>query len=139
MTNPFFETWTTPFGAPPLDAITTGHFQPAYTRALENHQAEIAAIAAQPDEPSFPNTIVALERSGLELKRVDMVFSQLASANTSDELQAVEREISPVLARHWNSIYLNADLFARVDAAYRQRETLGLDPEALRVLERYHL
>ncbi|MEO6012567.1 MAG: M3 family metallopeptidase [Devosia sp.] len=139
MINPFFEAWTTPFEAPPFDAIKTAHFKPAYLRALDEHQAEVTAIAGQTGLASFDNTIVALERSGKALRRVDMVFSQLASANTNDELQAVEREISPLLARHWSSIYLNGQLFARVDALYRQRETLGLDSEALRVLERYHL
>lgn len=139
MTNPFFEDWATPFGAPPFDAISSEHFRPAYTEALARHQQEVAAIAAQPDAPSFDNTIAALERSGTLLKRVDMVFSQLASAETNDALQAIERELSPLVARHWNSIFLNAPLFARVDALHQKQATLGLDPEALRVLERYHL
>jgi peptidyl-dipeptidase Dcp len=139
MTNPFFEDWTTPFAAPPFEAIGTADFKPAYEEALARHQREVAAIAVQEDAPSFDNTIAALERSGLDLKRVDMVFSQLASANTDDALQAIERDMAPVVARHWNSIYLNTALFRRIDALYQQREGLGLDPESLRVLERYHL
>jgi len=139
MSNPFFETWTTPFGAPPFEAIATEHFKPAYLAALEGHQREIAAIAARDDAPSFDNTIGALERSGVALKRVDMVFSQLTSAHTNEALQALEREISPLVARHWNAIYLNAALFARIEALHGRRSELGLDPEALRVLERYHL
>ncbi len=74
MTNPFFEVWTTPFAAPPFDAIATGHFKPAYTRALAEHLQEIAAIAANPAAPDFDNTIAALERSGQILRRLDMVF-----------------------------------------------------------------
>lgn len=139
MSNPFFEAWTTPFGAPPFEAIATEHFKPAYLAALEGHQREIAAIAARDDAPNFDNTIGALERSGVALKRVDMVFSQLTSANTSEALQALEREISPLVARHWNAIYLNAALFARIETLYERRSELGLEPEALRVLERYHL
>ncbi len=139
MTNPFFAQWQTPFGAPPFAEIETGHFQPAYAEALATHKREIAAIVADPAAPTFDNTIAALERSGQLLKRVDMVFGQLASANTSDELQAVEREMSPLLARHWNEVYLDAGLFARVDQLFQARASLGLDPEALRVLERYHL
>ena len=139
MTNPFFEIWTTPFAAPPFDAIETAHFKPAYLRGLEEHDAEVAAIAGQGEAPSFDNTIAALERAGQNLRRVDMVFSQLASANTNDELQAVERDIAPLVARHWSAIFLNPALFARVDDLYQRRGSLGLDPESLRVLERYHL
>ena len=139
MTNPFFTAWTTPFGAPPFDAIATADFKPAYRMALEAHQAEVAAIAEQAEAPDFDNTIAALERSGVALRRVDMVFGQLSSANTDEALQAVEREMAPLVARHWNAIFLNPKLFARIDALYRQRGTLGLDSEQQRVLERYHL
>jgi len=139
MSNPFFETWSTPHGVPPFDAIETAHFQPAYEAALAGHRREITAISGNPEAPSFANTIEALERSGAALDRVDMVFSQLASANTNDAMQAVERDLSPILARHWNEVFLDAQLFARIDALFDRRDSLGLAPEALRVLERYHL
>ncbi|MEQ1771735.1 MAG: M3 family metallopeptidase, partial [Devosia sp.] len=139
MSNPFFETWTTPFEAPPFDAIETAHFRPAYLKALEEHDREIAAIAADPASSTFDNTIAALERSGQALRRVDMVFGQLSGAHTDEQLQAVEREVAPLLTRHWTGIYLNAALFRRVDELHRRRASLGLDAEALRVLERYHL
>lgn len=139
MSNPFFTAWSTPFGAPPFGEIETGHFKPAYLEALEKHRAEVAAIAHNDAAPSFDNTIAALERSGQLLRRVEMVFGQLSSAATNDELQAVERDIVPLVARHWNGIFLDPKLFARIDALYAKRDTLGLDPEALRVLERYHL
>ena len=135
MTNPFFETWATPFGAPPFAEIETGHFRPAYERALAEHQAEVAAIAGATEAPSFDNTIAALERSGKPLRRVEMVFGQLASAATDDELQAVERDIAPLVARHWNQIFLNPALFARIDVLFGQRDT-SADTESLRVLER---
>lgn len=139
MTNPFFAAWDTPFGVPPFEAIETAHFAPAYQRALAEHDREVAAIAGNPETPSFDNTIAALELSGQLLRKVDMVFSQLASANTNPELQAVERDMAPVVARHWNGIFLNAALFRRIDQLYRQRDGLGLDAESARVLERYHL
>lgn len=139
MTNPFFEAWTTPFEAPPFSVIKTEHFAPAYEAALAEHSAEIAAITDNDEAPSFENTIVALERSGKNLDRLDLVFSQLTSAKADDTLQAVERDVAPLLARHWNAIFLNPKLFARVDALYEERNALGLSPEALRVLERYHL
>ncbi|MCR6636544.1 M3 family metallopeptidase [Devosia sp.] len=139
MTNPFFEEWATPFGVPPFAEIKTEHFKPAYEAALKAHEAEIAAIVGDADAPSFENTIVALERSGAQLDRVDLVFSQLGSANTNETLQGIERDLAPVVARHWNAIFLNPALFARIDALYQKRAELGLDAEALRVLERYHL
>ena len=137
MENPFFEDWRAPFGAPPLDRIKPEHFPPAYARALAEHDAEIAAIAAAP--AGFAATIIGLEKSGRLLARVEAVFSTLVSATSNDALQAIELEMAPKLSAHWSAIYLNADLFGRIDALYRQRATLGLDAESLRVLERYHL
>jgi peptidyl-dipeptidase Dcp len=139
MTNPFFQEWATPFGVPPFAEIKTEHFKPAYEAALKAHEAEISAIAGDAGAPSFENTIAALERSGAQLDRVDLVFSQLGSANTNETLQAIERDLAPVVARHWNAIFLNPTLFARIETLYQKRSELGLDAEALRVLERYHL
>lgn len=139
MTNPLLSPWTTPFETPPFDMIETGHFKPAFAEALGAHRAEIAAIADQAEAPSFDNTIAALERSGQLLRRVELVFNQLSHAAADAALQAVEREVSVLLARHWNDIFLNGALFARIDALHQARAGLGLAPEALRVLERYHL
>lgn len=139
MTNPFFADWTTPYGVPPFADIKTEHFKPAFEAALKAHEAEIADIAGNASAPSFDNTIAALERSGAQLDRVDLVFSQLASANTNETLQAIERDVAPLLARHWNAVFLNPALFARIDALYARRGSQGLGAEALRVLERYHL
>ncbi|MEJ0027252.1 MAG: M3 family metallopeptidase [Rhizomicrobium sp.] len=137
--NPFFEPWTAPFEAPPFDRIEPGHFPPAYDRALAEHAAEIAGIAGGRAEPSFANTIEALENSGQLLRKVEAVFGNLAASHTNDALQEIERDMAPVLAKHWNDVYLDAVLFARIDALHAGRGTLGLDAEALRVLERYHL
>jgi peptidyl-dipeptidase Dcp len=139
MTNPFSAPWDTPFATPPFDLIETGHFKPAYAEALAAHQAEVKAIAESAEAPSFDNTIGALEQSGKALKRVDGVFNQLSSANTDEALQAVELEMAPIVTRHWNDIFLNPRLFSRIDTLFRTRDSLGLTPEQLRVLERYHL
>jgi peptidyl-dipeptidase Dcp len=137
--NPFFEDWTTPFGAPPFDRIKVEHFKPAYERALANHASEIAVIADNPALPDFANTIAALEKSGRLLMRVELVFGNLAGAHTNDALQAIERDMAPLLSRHWNDIHLNAALFGRIDDLFSRREQLDLDAEELRVLERYRL
>lgn len=139
MTNPFFEDWTAPFGAPPLDRIAPEHFVPAYDRALAEHTAEIAAIVGNPAPPDFDNVVLALERSGRLLARVDAVFSNLASSATNPALQAIELEMAPRLSAHWSAISMHPVLFARLDAVYQARDRLGLDSESLKVLERYHL
>jgi peptidyl-dipeptidase Dcp len=139
MSNPFFETWDTPFGAPPFDRIRPEHFKPAYDRAIADHAAEIAVIAVDSAVPSFANTIVALEDSGRLLSKVEAVFHNLASSHTNDAIEAIERDMAPVMARHWNEIYMNAALFKRIDALQQNRAALGLDAEQVRVLERYHL
>ena len=139
MTNPFFEDWTGPFGAPPLDRVRAEHFRPAYDRALVEHIAEIAAIASDLAPPSFDNVVLALEKSGRLLTRVDSVFGNLTSAATDEELQAIELGMAPRLSAHWSTISMHPVLFARLDALYGQRESLGLDGDSLRVLERYHL
>ena len=139
MTNPLFEDWTAPYGAPPLDRILPEHFAPAYDRALAEHTAEIATIAENPDAPSFENVVVALEKSGGLLTRVEGVFHNLAAAATNEALQAIELEMAPRLSAHWSAISMHPVLFARLDAVWRRRDALGLDTESLRVLERYHL
>ncbi|MGE8941362.1 M3 family metallopeptidase [Leptospira interrogans] len=137
--NPLLAPWATPFEAPPFDAIKDGDFGPAFEEALAAHRVEIDRIANDADGPTFENTIVALENSGRTLSRVSSVFWNLAGANTNDALQAIERDISPKLAQHWNAITSNAALFARVDAVMQAADAAGLDAEQRRVLERTHL
>src|ERR1700720_1428687 len=136
--NPLLADWTTPDEAPPFDRIKPEHFRAAYARALADHEAEIAAITADPAPPSFDNTVAALELAGRALARVGDVFHLLTGAHSNDALLEIEREISPQMARHWNKINTNAALFARVDTLMRGIEALGLDAEQKRVLERYH-
>jgi peptidyl-dipeptidase Dcp len=136
--NPLLADWTAPFGAPPLGAIKPEHFPPAFEAALAAHRAEIAAVAANTAVPDFDNTVAALERSGRLLSRVGNVFYVLAGAHTSEPIQAIERDMAPKLARHWNEIHLDGALFTRLDALHRRRDDLGLSAEQARVLERYH-
>ncbi len=136
--NPFFEAWNTPFGVPPYGRIRTEHFLPAYARAFAEHDAEIAKIASQSQPPTFDNTIVALENSGRALQRIDDVFGHLVGTDSTDELLAIERDVSPRSAAHWARIRMNEALFARLDALHQKRDGLGLTPEQKRVLERHH-
>jgi peptidyl-dipeptidase Dcp len=138
-TNPLLEPWIGPFEAPPFDTFEPRHFRPAFDAALKATRAEIDAVAADPAAPTFGNTIAALERSGRSLDKVANVFFNLTGAHTNDELQAIEREIAPVLARHRSETYLNAALFERVDALKAHEDKLGLSAEQARVLGRYHL
>ena len=136
--NPLLQDWTGAFGLPPFDAIAPADFRAAFDRALARHRAEIDAVAADPAPPSFDNTVAALERSGRALDRVTNVFFVLAGADTSDAIEAVEREVSPLLARHGNALYLNRALYARIADLWVRRDSLGLSAEQARVLERYH-
>ncbi|MGB0854549.1 MAG: M3 family metallopeptidase [Pikeienuella sp.] len=136
--NPLLTDWTTPFGLPPFADIAAADFRPAFETALAEDRAEVGAIANNAEAPSFANTIEALELSGQRLSRVAAVFFNLAGSNTNDELQEVERWIAPLLSRHSSETTMNENLFARVDELYTRRDRLGLDDEALRVLELCH-
>ena len=136
--NPLLSDFTGRFGLPPFGAVTPEHFRPAFDAALSAHRAEIDAIAGSKEEPSFANTIEALERSGRALERVANIFYVLAGADTGDAIEAVERDVSPLLARHSNALYLNRALYARIADLYARRDTLGLTAEQARVLDRYH-
>lgn len=137
--NPFFETWTTPFGLPPFDRIRPEHFAPAFDHGMAENIGEIEAIAADPDEPTFANTIEAMERSGRFLTRVGNVFFNLTASSTSDELEAIARDYAPKFAQHSMRVMLDPALFARVKDLYDRRDTLGLAPDQMRLLERQHL
>ena len=138
MQNPLLAEWAGALELPPFEAIKPDHFRPAFDRALADHCAEIDAIAENPALADFENTIGALERSGRALERVASVFFVLAGADTSNEIEAIERDISPLLARHNNALYLNRALYSRIADLYDRRDVLSLDAEQARVLERYH-
>lgn len=133
--NPFLAPWTTPFGVAPFAEIAVGHYRPAFDQGMAEHLADIAAIVADPRPPDFANTIKPLEQAGRLLSRVNRVFWNLSSADTNPALQDIERAMSPLLARHYQAIAMDAGLFARLEALDRARHTLGLDEEQARVLD----
>ena len=135
--NPLLEPWTGPFGAPPFARIRPEHFRPAFDAALIEKRAEIASIVANPEAPTFDNTIVALERAGKTLERVGAAFFALAGADSNDALEEIERDIAPILARERDAILLDEALFARVEALRGTEASLALDAEAARVLDRW--
>ena len=137
MENPFFKEWTTPFGVPPFDEIREEHFVPAVKEGIQQQQAEIDAIVNNPETPGFENTILAYDKSGQLLNKVSGVFNPLNSANTNDNMQAIAREISPMMTQHRDNMMMNPGLFARVKAVYEKRNELGLDDQQLRVVDKY--
>ncbi len=134
--NPFFRPWTTPFGIAPFAEIAIDDYRPAFERALAEHRAEVEAIATNPDAPTFANTIDALETGGHALDRLCGVFFNLASSDATEEIQAIQREMAPVLTQHSNAITLDPRLFARVRALHDRRDHLNLTTEQMRVLEK---
>ncbi|MFZ0797902.1 MAG: peptidyl-dipeptidase Dcp [Terriglobales bacterium] len=134
--NPFYAPSALPFQAPPFDKIKDEDYQPAIEAGMAQQQAEIQAIADNPADPTFDNTLVAMEKSGRLFDRVMAAFEGVTGANTNPFLRNVKTIEAPKLAAHQDFIYLNTKLFARVAAIYKQRATLNLDPESLRLLER---
>jgi len=139
MTNPLLAPWTGPYGLPPFADVRAEHFPPAFQAAMLEHLAEIDALAASSKAPTFANTVAALDRAGRLLDRVSALFYNLTSSETSPALQAVQREMAPLLAAHESRVYTHAALFARIDALHEMRDRIDLDPEQRRVLERFHL
>ena len=127
--NPLLEPWDTPFGVPAFADITTAHYMPAFTEGMKLHRDEIRAIAESPESPTFANTIEALDGSGSVLTRVSNVFFSMNSSMTSDSMQAVAREVAPLLSKHRDEILLNDRLFQRVKAVYDARDGLSLTDE----------
>lgn len=138
-TNPLLQAWTAPHGLPPFDRIEPGHFAPALRTAMDGHRAELKLIASQAEAPTFDNTVAAFDRCGRLLGRIESVFFNLTASQTSPSLQAVQREMAAPLAAHTSAIFMDEALFARIDSLHRQRDTLGLEAEQKRLLERVHL
>jgi peptidyl-dipeptidase Dcp len=133
--NPFFSTYETQYGVPPFDKIKPEHYKPAFERGMKEHKEEIEEIAGNPNDPTFENTIEAMVYSGDLLEKVSYVFYGLNSANTSDTLQEIAKDVSPKLSSHRDEIMLNADLFQRVKAVYQERDQLDLTQEEFYLIE----
>ncbi|GAA4807025.1 M3 family metallopeptidase [Lysobacter hankyongensis] len=136
--NPFFVESPLPLKFPQFDKIKDSHFAPAFDRGMAEQVKEIQAIADSAEPATFDNTILAMERSGLLLGRAIYVFGNLTSANTNDTLDKIDEEYSPKFAAHRDGIYLNPKLFERIKSLYEKRDTLGLDEQGVRLVERYY-
>ncbi len=134
--NPFFTPSNLPFKAPDFDAISFDHYKPAFERGMEEQLREIETIANNPEEPTFENTLEAMERTGVILTRVQRVFFNMTSAHTNSDIQALQAELSPMLSAHSDNILLNRNLFARIETLYDKKDELGLDAESEQLLIR---
>ena len=135
MDNPFFSEWNTPYEIPDFSKIKTDHYMSAFQEGMKQQKAEIDAIVNNPEAPTFENTVLAYEYSGQLLQTVSAVFFNLSECENSPEMEAIAEEVTPLLSAHGDDIALNAKLFARIKAVYDQRESLGLNPEQMRLLE----
>ncbi|MGR3637726.1 MAG: M3 family metallopeptidase [Shimia sp.] len=138
MTNPLLNDWTTPFKIAPFDRISDADFAPAFELALAEHQAEVTAIADNPEDPTFSNTVEALEAAGVALDKVLSVFFSVAGADSNSEREALQRDFSPKLAAHSAEISSNKALFDRIATIWGTRDELDLTEEQQRVLMLTH-
>ena len=136
--NPLLSPSSLPYGAPDFKAISNADFQPAIEAGMNEQLSEIEKIANNPEDPTFENTLVAMEKTGETLSRAYGVFNLLSGANTNPDIQRIEEEEAPKLAAHSDAIYMNDKLFQRVKAIYQQRENLGLDAESLKLVDYYY-
>ena len=134
--NPFFSDSTLDLGYPRFDQIKNEHYEPAFKQGIDNHLTEVEMIASQLEEPTFENTIVALETSGQLYNAVASVFFALSSAHTNDEILDLQQRLAPRLASYEDSIMLNRRLFERISDLYERRSALGLSDESIRLLEK---
>lgn len=135
--NPFSAEWGTPFGVPDFGKVKPEHYRPAFDEGIKLHKKEIAAIIDNEAAPTFANTIRAMELSGPMLDRVIQVFFAMRSAMTTDEIEAIAKDVAPKLSKHRDEILLDDRLFRKVEAVYRQKDTLGLTPEQRQLLEEH--
>ena len=138
MDNPFFAASGLAFEAPDFTRIKNEHFLPAFEAGMAQQLKQVQAIAESPAEPSFENTVEALEKTGETLHRVQRVFFNLAAAHTNPEIQQIQMTVAPKLAAHSDDVHLNARLFQRVEALYQQRDSLRLSEEQQQLLKETH-
>ena len=136
--NPFFTDYDAPYQIPPFEEIKEEHYMPAFERGMKEQLEEIDQIANNPEQPTFENTLVELERTGKTLSKVADVFFNLLSSNTNEQMDKIAAEVSPKLSAHSDTISLNKKLFNRVHLVYEQRNELGLSTEQMRLVEETH-
>ncbi len=135
-TNPFFNEYDTPFGIAPFSQIKPEHYKPAFEAGIKEQQQNVALIVENAEEPTFANTVEALEYSGPLLTKVSSVFYNLTSANTNDELKEIAKDLAPLMSKQNDDIYLNEDLFKRIKTLYDKKEELSLSGEQAMLLEK---
>ncbi len=133
--NPFYAPSSLPFHAPPFDKIKDSDYQPAIEAGMAQQKKEMEAIANNPAAPTFENTFIPMEKSGRLLHRATAAFFSVSAADTNPTLQKIRSAIAPQLAAHADAVHLNPKLFARVAAIYKERQSLKLDLESLRLVE----
>ena len=129
MKNPLLEDFKNPYGTAPFSSIKNEHFKPAFEEAIQIAKSEIDLIVTNKSVPTFENTLEALEFSGQQLSRISSIFFNLNSAETSDEIQKIAQEVSPLLSEFSNDITLNEDLFKKIKFVFNSKETLNLSSE----------
>ena len=132
--NPLLKEWKTPFGVPPFEEIKNEDYLPALKKAIDIHNKEIAAIVSSKEEPDFDNTILAFDRSGKALERINLVFGNGESIASTEEIRKISTEMSPLLSNHYSDIMQSEKLFERIKAVYDKRESLGLEPDQMRLV-----
>ncbi|MDP4240499.1 MAG: peptidyl-dipeptidase Dcp [Bacteroidota bacterium] len=137
--NPLMHASTLPFQAPDFKKINSSDFEPAFEEGLKEHLAEIDKITNNPEAPTFDNTLVAMEKSGQLLRRVNGVFNMLSGANTDSVLQKLSEEIAPKLAAQQDAVFLNKKLYERIKNLFQKKDELNLDKESARLLEYYNI
>ncbi len=138
LNNPLLQAWNTPWQIPPFAEIQPAHFAPAFAVLFAEHLAEVDALAAQSEAPTFENTVAAFDRAGRKLQAVRFTFENLTASESPAELQAVEREMAPLLAQHYSQVSMHAGFFARLNAVYQQADQLDLSEEQRRLLKAFH-
>ena len=136
--NPLLMEYNTPFQVPPFDKIKVEHYIPAFEEGIKQHDAEIAAIVSNTEEPTFENTILAMDNAGELLENVSAVFFNLNETDTDDKMQEVARQVTPLLTKHGDNISMNLDLFKKIKTVYEKRNESNLDSSQIRVVEKYY-
>lgn len=136
--NPLLNEFATPYGVPPFDKIEAEHYGPAFEYAMSLHNEEVAAILANNEEPTFANTILELDRSGMMLANSSDLFGMMCAAMNSDEMQELQEEVMPKLAAHYDAISMNEELFNRIKTVYKKRNSTDLNAEQIRLVEKMY-
>ena len=136
--NPLLSEFDTPYGVPPFDKIESKHYKPAFEFAMSLHNDEIATILANKEEPTFENTILELDRSGMLLTNISEVFGMMCAAMNSEDMQDIQEDIMPKLAAHYDAISMNEELFKRIKVVYDKRHSTDLNPEQIRLVEKMY-